>query len=114
MRARERAGAFAAGHRGETTDVRRERRRAVRSSVRFLAGNADRRLPLSASVDGRAVGFSARRRSQAAMSAVPSNGAFGRGYRTWLLVLLLLLNTLNFADRAILSALAEAVKRDLA
>jgi MFS family permease len=39
---------------------------------------------------------------------------FGRSYLTWLLVLLFLLNTLNFADRAILSALAEAVKRDLA
>jgi len=48
------------------------------------------------------------------MSAVQASGRFGRGYRTWLLVLLFLLNTLNFADRAILSALAEAVKRDLA
>jgi predicted MFS family arabinose efflux permease len=35
------------------------------------------------------------------------------GYRTWLIVALLLLNTLNFADRAILSILAQPIKEDL-
>ena len=40
--------------------------------------------------------------------------AFSKGYRTWLIVLLLAINTFNFADRSVMSALAEAVKRDLA
>jgi predicted MFS family arabinose efflux permease len=39
---------------------------------------------------------------------------FGRGYRSWLLVLLLAINIFYFADRALLSTLAEPVKRDLA
>jgi predicted MFS family arabinose efflux permease len=36
-----------------------------------------------------------------------------RGYRTWLVVVLLALSTLNFADRAILSVLAQPIKEDL-
>lgn len=35
------------------------------------------------------------------------------GYRTWLVVVLLALNALNFADRAILSVLAQPIKEDL-
>lgn len=34
-------------------------------------------------------------------------------YRVWLVAVLLLLNTLNFADRAILSVLAQPIKEDL-
>ena len=37
----------------------------------------------------------------------------GRNYRIWLVVVLLLLSTLNFADRAILSILAQPIKEDL-
>jgi len=44
--------------------------------------------------------------------AAPPDG-FSRGYRSWLIVILLAINTFNFADRAVMSALAEAVKRDL-
>jgi predicted MFS family arabinose efflux permease len=36
-----------------------------------------------------------------------------RRYRTWLVLVLLLLSTLNFADRAILSVLAQPIKEDL-
>jgi predicted MFS family arabinose efflux permease len=36
-----------------------------------------------------------------------------RGYRIWLVAVLLLLSTLNFADRAILSVLAQPIKEDL-
>lgn len=36
-----------------------------------------------------------------------------RGYRTWLLALLLLVSTLNFTDRLILTVLAQAIKEDL-
>lgn len=46
------------------------------------------------------------------MSAMPEQ-AFSKGYRTWLIVLLLAINTFNFADRSVMSALAEGVKRDL-
>ena len=35
------------------------------------------------------------------------------GYRSWLVAVLLLLSTLNFADRAIISVLAQAIKEDL-
>ena len=34
-------------------------------------------------------------------------------YRTWFVIVLLLLSTLNFADRAILSVLAQPIKEDL-
>lgn len=44
----------------------------------------------------------------------PAVASFSKGYRVWLIVILLAINTFNFADRAVLSALAEAVKRDLA
>lgn len=37
----------------------------------------------------------------------------GRNYRIWLVVVLLLLSTLNYADRAILSILAQPIKEDL-
>lgn len=36
-----------------------------------------------------------------------------RGYRFWLVTVLLLLNTLNFADRAILSILGQPIKEEL-
>lgn len=36
-----------------------------------------------------------------------------RGYRTWLVLVLLLLSALNFADRAVLSVLAQPIKEDL-
>src|ERR1044071_6140219 len=36
-----------------------------------------------------------------------------RGYKTWLVSVLLLLSTLNFADRAILAVLAQPIKEDL-
>jgi predicted MFS family arabinose efflux permease len=36
-----------------------------------------------------------------------------RGYRIWFVAVLLLLSTLNFADRAILSILAQPIKEDL-
>lgn len=39
--------------------------------------------------------------------------AFSKGYRTWLILLLVAINTFNFADRSVMSALAEGVKRDL-
>src|SRR6185369_4096858 len=46
----------------------------------------------------------------------PGNGVHAlltRGYRSWLVTVLLLLSTLNFADRAILSVLAQPIKEDL-
>ena len=36
-----------------------------------------------------------------------------RRYRTWLVVVLLLVSTLNFADRAILAVLAQPIKESL-
>ena len=34
-------------------------------------------------------------------------------YKTWLVIVLLLVSTLNFADRAVLSVLAQPIKEDL-
>lgn len=48
---------------------------------------------------------------QAMPAAAPR---FSAGYRRWLLILLVLIYTSNFVDRAILPALAQAIKRDLA
>lgn len=42
-----------------------------------------------------------------------SHALLSSGYRTWLVAVLLLLSTLNFADRAIISVLAQAIKEDL-
>jgi MFS family permease len=36
-----------------------------------------------------------------------------RRYKTWLVVVLLIVSTLNFADRAVLSVLAQSIKEDL-
>ena len=52
------------------------------------------------------------------MSAVPANGVavtdeYTRGYRAWMLFILLLMNVLNLADRQGLAAIAPAFKRDL-
>lgn len=52
------------------------------------------------------------------MSAVPANGVtetdeYTRGYRAWILFILLLMNILNLADRQGLAAIAPAFKRDL-
>lgn len=54
------------------------------------------------------------------MKALRDGGATGsasallsRRYRTWLVTALLVLCTLNFADRAVLSVLAQAIKEDL-
>lgn len=43
-----------------------------------------------------------------------TRASFSKGYRAWLIFLLFAINTFNFADRQVLSTLAEAVKRDLA
>lgn len=42
-----------------------------------------------------------------------SHALLTRRYRIWLVIVLLVLSTLNFADRAILSVLAQAIKEDL-
>lgn len=47
------------------------------------------------------------------MSKALQHALMARGYRIWLVVVLLLLSTLNFADRAILSVLAQPIKEDL-
>jgi MFS family permease len=52
------------------------------------------------------------------VSAVPANGVtvtdeYTRGYRAWMLFILLLMNILNLADRQGLAAIAPAFKRDL-
>jgi MFS family permease len=52
------------------------------------------------------------------VSAVPANGVtetdeYTRGYRAWMLFILLLMNILNLADRQGLAAIAPALKRDL-
>jgi MFS family permease len=41
------------------------------------------------------------------------NPLLSTGYRTWLVVVLLVLGVLNFADRAILAVLAQPIKEDL-
>jgi predicted MFS family arabinose efflux permease len=42
-----------------------------------------------------------------------ASALLSRGYRTWLVVVLLVLSALNFADRAVLSVLAQPIKEDL-
>jgi predicted MFS family arabinose efflux permease len=42
-----------------------------------------------------------------------ANALLSRGYRTWLVAVLLVLSALNFADRAVLSVLAQPIKEDL-
>jgi len=46
-------------------------------------------------------------------SGASGHALLTRGYRFWLVTVLLLLSTLNFADRAILSVLAQPIKEDL-
>jgi len=51
---------------------------------------------------------------EAVQSGLPStHPLLARRYRTWLVVVLLVVSTLNFADRAVLSVLAQAIKEDL-
>jgi predicted MFS family arabinose efflux permease len=50
---------------------------------------------------------------QANLSDAAAHRLLTRGYRAWLVAVLLLLSTLNFADRAILSVLAQPIKEDL-
>jgi len=45
--------------------------------------------------------------------AAADRGRYGRGYRAWLLFLLLMLNVFNLADRQGVAAIAPAVKADL-
>lgn len=47
------------------------------------------------------------------MTTPGSHPLLSRGYRTWLVGVLLALGTLNFADRAILAVLAQPIKEDL-
>src|SRR6478735_3154341 len=47
------------------------------------------------------------------MNKALQHALLGRNYRIWLVAVLLLLSTLNFADRAILSVLAQPIKEDL-
>jgi MFS family permease len=50
----------------------------------------------------------------AAATPVVIDGAqFTRGYRAWMLLILMLMNALNLADRQGLAAVAPALKRDL-
>lgn len=48
-----------------------------------------------------------------ASSAAGGGGLLSGRYKTWLVVVLLIVSTLNFADRAVLSVLAQAIKEDL-
>ena len=43
----------------------------------------------------------------------PAADEFTRGYRAWMLFILMLMNALNLADRQGLAAVAPALKRDL-
>lgn len=45
--------------------------------------------------------------------SAPTEKGFSRGYRTWLLFVLLLVNALNIADRQGMAITAPAIKRDL-
>lgn len=47
------------------------------------------------------------------MKPEPVHPLLATGYKTWLVVVLLFLSTLNFADRAILAVLAQPIKEDL-
>ena len=51
--------------------------------------------------------------SGAPPAAAPEAAAFGKGYRTWLLLVLLLINVLNLADRQGIAATAPRFKLDL-
>ena len=53
------------------------------------------------------------KRFQDEVATATAHPLLGRNYRIWLVVVLLLLSTLNFADRAILSILAQPIKEDL-
>ena len=43
----------------------------------------------------------------------PSHPLLSRRYTTWLVVVLLVVSTMNFADRAVLSLLAQPIKEEL-
>lgn len=47
------------------------------------------------------------------MASPSASSAFSKGYRTWLLVLLVVINALNLADRQGLAASVQAIKLDL-
>jgi len=48
-----------------------------------------------------------------AMAASHTHSLLSRRYKTWLILVLLLVSTLNFSDRAILAVLAQPIKEDL-
>lgn len=52
-------------------------------------------------------------RGHDAISASPVHPLLSRRYKTWLILVLLLVSTLNFSDRAILAVLAQPIKEDL-
>jgi predicted MFS family arabinose efflux permease len=54
-----------------------------------------------------------RQESATAASERPVNTLFSKGYRSWLLFILLLTNALNLADRQSMAASAQAIKLDL-
>ncbi len=49
----------------------------------------------------------------AAAGSLRTHPLLSRRYKTWLVVVLLIVSTFNFADRAVLSVLAQAIKEDL-
>ena len=48
-----------------------------------------------------------------AVPAAPTTVQFSRGYRAWMLMMLVLVSALNLADRQGLAASAQALKTDL-
>lgn len=49
----------------------------------------------------------------AGLRDLPVSSGFSRGYRAWLLLVLLLLNVFNFVDRQGIAVMAQAIKQDL-